>query len=83
MKRVGVRLAAWMAGRKRQFRLSAVYGLDLRLLIDAEHHRRVLGVQVEADNVAHFVDELGVGRELEALGEMRFQAEGPPDAGNT
>src|SRR2546427_7869836 len=36
--------------------------------------------QIQAHDVAHLVDELRVGRELEGLGAVRLQPEGAPDA---
>ena len=67
------------ARQQRQHRGGAIEGLDLGLLVDAQHHRRVRRVQVQPDDVAHLVDELGVRRQLEAVGQMRLQPEGPPD----
>ena len=62
-----------------QHRLGAVERLDLALLVDAEHQRAVRRVEIEADDVAHLVDELRVARQLEALDPVRLQAEGAPD----
>ena len=44
-----------------QQRLSPVQGLDLRLLVNAEHHRLVWRVQVETNDVADFVDKEWIG----------------------
>ena len=46
-----------LARPHRQQRLGAVQRLDLRLLVDAEHQRLVRRGQVQADDVAHLVDE--------------------------
>jgi len=76
---VVVGLALGLARPHGQQRLAAVEGLDLRLLVDAEHQGAVGGVEVETDDVAHLLDQLRVGGELEMLAAMRLQAEGPPD----
>jgi hypothetical protein len=48
-------------------------------------HRRatqcgIWRVDIEANNVAHFIDEQRVFGELECFAAMRLQGEGPPDA---
>jgi hypothetical protein len=67
-------------GHERQHRRRAVERLDLRLLVDAHDDGGLGRVEVEPDDVAHLVDELGVGRELEGLALVRLEPEGPPDA---
>ena len=67
------------AGQHRQHRRGAVQRLDLGLLVDAEHHRRVGRVQVQPDDVADLVDELRVGRQLELVHQVRLEPERPPD----
>ena len=67
------------AGQQRQHRGGAIERLDLGLLIDAQHHRRIGRVQVQPDDVTNLVDELRVRRQLEAVGEMRLEPERPPD----
>ena len=69
-----------LARPHRQHRLGAVQRLDLALFVDAEHQRAVRRVEIEADDVAHLVDELRIARQLEALDAVRLQAEGAPDA---
>ena len=44
--------------RDRQHRLGPVQGLDLRLLIDREHHRAAGRIQVQADHVGDLGGEL-------------------------
>ena len=66
----------------RQDRHRAVQGLDLRLLVDAEHdrvrrHVRV-GTEVEPADVGDLADQLGVGGEPERLGLPRLDPVGPP-----
>ena len=60
--------------------LGAVEGLDLTLFIDTQHQGLVGRIQIQPDDVAHLVDELGVGGELEGLDPVRLQAEGVPQA---
>jgi len=50
-----------------------VEGLNLALFVDAQHQGAIRRRQVEADDVAHFVDEERVARELEGLTPMRLQ----------
>ena len=56
------------ARHHRQDRLGAVQGLDLGLLVDAEHHRALGRVVVEPDDVDDLLDEQRVGGQLERLG---------------
>jgi hypothetical protein len=58
-------MAGRHAGQQRQHRRRAVERLDLRLLVDAEHDRRLGRVEVEADDVSDLVDELRIRGELE------------------
>jgi hypothetical protein len=62
-----------------QDRLSAVQGLDLALLIDAEDHGPVWRIQIETDDVPNLLHELGIGGELEGLGPMRLESKCMPD----
>ena len=64
----------------RQDRLRAVERLDLALLVDAEHHARSGGGQIEAYDVADLVHEVRIAGELEGLRAVRLQPEGTPDA---
>ncbi len=63
-----------------QQRLTALQGLDLTLPIDSQDHRMVRRVEVQPHNVAHFIDEEGVGGQLEMLLEVRLEPESLPDA---
>ena len=54
------------AGQHRQRRRGAVQRLDLRLLIDAQHHRPLGRVQIQAADVVDLLDELRVLGELPA-----------------
>jgi hypothetical protein len=67
------------AGPHRQDRRGPVQGLDLRFLIDRQHHRLVGRVQVEPDDVADLGLQLGVGGELERLPPPGLQAPLAPD----
>src|SRR5712691_3718621 len=53
--------------------------LDLALLVDAEHHRPLGRVQVEAHHVDQLLLEAGVVRELEGLRPPGPQAMAGPD----
>src|SRR3954469_4079505 len=57
--------------------LGAVERLDLRLLIDRQHHGMRRRVDIEADDVPEPGHEVGIVGELEAADAMRRQA---PDA---
>jgi hypothetical protein len=65
-----VGLALGHARHQRQDRRRSLQRLDLGLLIDAEDDCRFGRVEVEPDDVAHLVDELRIGRELEVLGPV-------------
>jgi hypothetical protein len=58
---------------QRQDQRSAVQRLDLRLLVDREHHRLLRRLQVEPDDVADLPFQLRVGGELERLSPPRLQ----------
>ena len=68
------------ARQHRQDRLCTVEGLDLALLVDAEHQRALRRRQIEAYDVADLVHEVRIARQLEGLRAVRLQAEGAPDA---
>jgi len=74
-----VALSCRYARHQRQHRRRTVERLDLRLLIDAQHHRSLGRIEVQADDVTHLVDELRIGRKLERLDLMRLERERPPD----
>src|SRR2546430_6007203 len=59
---------------------SAVERLNLALFIDAKHQSPLRRIEVEANNVTHFLNELRIGRELESLAAMWRQRESVPDA---
>jgi hypothetical protein len=75
-----VRLTSRDPRAHRQERSGAIQRLDLTLFIETEHQRMVGRIQIQPDDVAHFLDKLRVGRQLERLQAMRLQAERPPDA---
>ena len=66
-----------VAQPERQDRLRPFQRLDLGLLVDAQHHGVVGGIQVQPDDVAHLVDEGWIGRELEGLRAVRLHTEKP------
>jgi hypothetical protein len=57
--------------------LGTLERLNLAFFIDAQHHRVIRRIEVETDDVAHLLDELRVGRELEASGAVRLDPEQP------
>ena len=77
--KVIVRASFWLPDVHWQNRLRALKGLNLRLLVEGEHGGIGRRIHVEADDVAHLLDELGVRRHLERLGQMRFQTTRAPD----
>src|SRR5665647_2465589 len=66
--------------RAGQQRLAAIERLDLALLVDAERDGALRRVEVQADDVAHLLDEQRILGELRVRDAVGLQAEGPPDA---
>ena len=64
---VVMRDALPVAKSHRQQRLGLIPSLDVRLLVDAEHHRLVRWVQVQTDDVPDLLHKERVGGELVAL----------------
>ena len=62
-----------------QPRLGPVERLNLRLLIDAEHHRVRPRIDIEADDIPELRREGGIGRELEVSPTVGGEAMGLPD----
>ena len=63
--------------------LGAVERLDLRLLVDTEHHSPIRRIEIEADDLSDLLLEHRVVRDLEPLHDMRLQPgirPYPPDA---
>ncbi len=77
---VVVRAALGDPGSQGQHRLRAVQGLDLALLVHAQHHGHVRRVHVQAHDVTHLVHEQRVGGELEGLLPVGLQPKSAPDA---
>src|SRR5579859_2415286 len=63
----------------RQDGLGPVQGLDLGLLVHAEHESGFGRFQVKTNDVANLLNELRVIGELEVLHPMRLKPEGAPD----
>ena len=72
---VVVGVAFDVAQAHRQRRLGAIERLNLRLLVHTQDHRVVRRVEVQPDNVAHFLDEERVGGQLEGLRQVRLDPE--------
>src|SRR5665809_151031 len=64
----------------RQARLGAIEGLDLALLVHAQHYGFVRWVEVEPDDVYELFLEVLVVRQLEGINEMGPDPPGRPDA---
>jgi len=64
-----------LAQPHRQHRLSALQGLDLALLVHAQHQRLIGWIEVQPHYVTHLLEEEGVGGKLEALAPMRLESE--------
>ena len=75
-----VSVAFWVARPERQEGLCPIESLNLALFVHAEHHCAIGGIEVQPDNVANLVDQLGIFRESEALSAVRLKAEGAPNA---
>ena len=63
----------------RQTGLGAVERLDLRFLVDREHHGMGWRMHVETDDIFHLLGESRVAGALEGAQAMRLQAVGAPD----
>ena len=68
-----------LARPHRQERLGPIQGLDLALLVRAQHQRLVRGVEVQPYDVPHLLDEQRILGELERLHPMRLQGKCAPD----
>lgn len=73
---MGMRLGQSVVHRQR--RLRSIKGLDLALFIDAQHQRFVGRVEVETNHIPHLLDKVRIGRELEAMRQMRLKSKGAP-----
>src|SRR5215210_3530223 len=60
--------------------LGAVQGLDLALLVDAEHHGTLGRIEVEPDHIDQLLLEARVVGQLEGPYQVRLDAPGGPDA---
>jgi hypothetical protein len=77
MARVIVRATLDLPGPHRQHGLRPIERLDLGFFVGAQHQRFVGRVEIQAHDVAYFVDKQRVFGELERLAPMRLQPEGP------
>ena len=59
--------------------LGAVEGLDLALLIDAEHQRLVGRIEIKSHDVLDLFGKIGIVGDFEAAHQMRFKAVFMPD----
>ena len=56
-----------IAQTQRQQRLAALQGLDLALLVYAQHQGMLGRIQIQTDDVAHFLHEERIGGQFEGL----------------
>ncbi len=77
---VVVRHRAASARLERQRRLSPVERLDLRLLIEGEHHRPLGRIKVEPDEINQLGFEVRIVRQLERVDLPWPQPTRPPDS---
>jgi hypothetical protein len=75
---VGLRPAA--APLQREAWLRAIEGLDLALLVDAQHQRLVRRIQIQSDDVGQLLEEVFVAAQLEGLDPMRLEVVTLPDS---
>src|SRR5271166_6288252 len=78
--RIIVRHGARMPGCERQPELGTLERLALALLIAAQHQRLGRRIEIEPDHVPELLLEFWIVRELECLGDVRFQIVLRPDA---
>lgn len=62
-----MRPAFHLPGLQGQQRLRTFERLDLRFLIDAEHRRVRQRIEIQADDIAHLLDEQRIIRQRERL----------------
>ncbi len=67
---------------ERQSRLSAIQGLNLALLIDAEHDGILRRSEINPDDIGELFQKLRITRKFETLGEVRLDLVFLPDAMN-
>jgi hypothetical protein len=49
------------------------------LLVHAQHHRTLGRVVIQPDDIDDLLDKQRIGRQLEGVGQVRLEAEVPPD----
>jgi hypothetical protein len=80
MTLVVVRARAGFAKRQWQPWLGAIQGLDLALLVHAQHQGAIRWCHIQPHHIAHLVHEMRISGQLEGLLQMRLQAKRMPDA---
>ncbi len=71
-----------VAKAHRKQRLGAVQGLNLAFFVNTQHERFVRRVEVEPDNIAHFLHKERVCGKFEMPLSVRLKSERMPDATN-
>ena len=59
-------------GPERQNRLRPVQGLHLRFFIHAQHNGMFRRIQIQAHDVPHLLNQLGIGGQLECFAAVRL-----------
>jgi hypothetical protein len=68
---------------ERQTGLGSIKGLDLGLLIDAQHDSAIWRVKVKSHDISYFLFEERIVRDFEPLRDMRFEAGFRPFGGKS
>jgi hypothetical protein len=68
---------------ERQPGLGSIKGLDLGLLIDAQHDSAIWRVKVKSHDISYFLFEERIVRDFEPLRDMRFEAGFRPFGGKS
>ncbi len=77
---VVVRLSLGYTRPHRKDRLRSIEGLDLGLLVDAQHNSSFGRRHIEPDHISNFFNKERIRRVLESLRSVRLQSKGLPNA---
>ncbi len=80
MAHVIMRAPFRLARAQRQHQRGAVQRLNLTFFIDRQEQRAIRRVQIQPNDVTHFVDKQRILRQLEGVHAMRLQGKGLRDA---
>ena len=65
---------------QRKTRLGPVESLDLAFLVHTQDQRPVRGIQIQAHDIAQFLEKAFISTEFESFDQMRLQVVLPPDS---